>query len=92
MALDLSIQFSTAGNFTYDASLIQVAGSIAELVDLGGGTYSTANPTIELDAVIQATALTAWGEWSTVGRRSDTAAGWSASTPTWWSTRTWEWG
>jgi hypothetical protein len=47
----VNMEFDTPANYSYNGSLIEVVGGVARLVDLGGGTYSTAEPSIQLASV-----------------------------------------
>lgn len=46
MAFSETISYSTALSFSFDSTLVEVSGSVIRLKDLGGATYSTANPTV----------------------------------------------
>lgn len=54
---ELTFPFNDSANYIFDATKIEVTGGVAKLKDLGGGVYSTDDPTIEVDYSFAADAL-----------------------------------
>jgi hypothetical protein len=60
MTIYITYPFTTTANYTFDSDLIEIDTGVAQLVDLGGGTYSTANPTIKPANIIKAISASAY--------------------------------
>ena len=60
MSFSSIVTFDTAGHFTFDATLIEVSGGLIRLKDLGGATYSTANPAITMQHRVSLSGLTSF--------------------------------
>lgn len=67
MTISTSYPFTTAANYTYDNTLIEITGGKAQLKDLGGGTYSTANPTIKSANILNVISVSAYTDTITEG-------------------------
>lgn len=62
MTISISYPFTTAANYTYDNTKLEVTGGKAQLKDLGGTTYSTANPTIKPANIISVISASAYSD------------------------------
>ena len=60
MSFSSVMTFGTSGELSFDSTLVEVSGGLVRLKDLGGSTYSQANPTVETQHRIMATSLSAF--------------------------------
>jgi hypothetical protein len=66
VSLSTVITYDTAGQFIFDSTLVEVSGGTIRLLDLGGATYSTANPAITTSQNLSFNALSSFAESSSV--------------------------
>lgn len=62
MGFSTVVTYDNANHFSFDTDLLEVSGGVLRLKDLGGGTYSTANPSAETQHQIMASSLSALAE------------------------------
>lgn len=60
MSFTTVMTYGTAGELSFDATLVEISGGLVRLKDLGGSTYSQANPTVETQHRIMASSLTSF--------------------------------
>lgn len=66
MGFSTVITYDDTSQFTFDATLIEISGGLIRLKDLGGATYSTANPTVTTQHQVPISALTSLSETKSV--------------------------
>lgn len=66
MGFAIDIDFGTSSQLSFDTTLVEVSGGQVRLKDLGGTTYSTANPSVEMQHQLQVSNVTAFDELSNV--------------------------
>jgi hypothetical protein len=66
MSFTHKITYDTASHFVFDADLVEVSGGLIRLKDLGGATYSTANPTVTTQNTFKVSALATFVETKSV--------------------------
>lgn len=62
MSFTHKVTYSAATEFVFDPALIEITGGLARLKDLGGATYSTSNPTITTQNMLQASVISTFIE------------------------------
>jgi hypothetical protein len=60
------LTYDTASNLSFDTSLVEIGGGVLRLKDLGGGTYSTANPVVSTGHRTMLSSLTSFAESKSV--------------------------
>ena len=66
MSFTTKFTFDDATHFTFDSDLIEVSGGTIRLLDLGGATYSTANPSVTTQFRFMATDFNSFAETTSV--------------------------
>lgn len=67
MSFSSVMTFDTSGELSFDSTLAEVSGGLVRLLDLGGATYSTANPTVETQHQLMATSLSSFAHSASIG-------------------------
>lgn len=93
MAYQQIINYDTAASLNFDVTKVEVASSTLRLLDLGGGTYSTANPIVTSQEQVSISSITAFAESAT--KPSNTEIYYQLvlnAVPYWWNsvTATWQ--